>query len=173
MKEFLTSQFAFGFYTCCVLLVISMYHHLRLKFEHSRYKRMLSDKLEIEASTLHKLKSELDGVKKENENLRVKVQTQNESADIKNARDLEVYARAEKKMMVAAPGFAGPWEQAKQAAYGEISEEDHGKSTPKRFFQRFFGGSGNGTTTTTTGETVKTLTNNNSESAKERAEAMN
>jgi len=162
----LTSPFAFGFYTCGVLLVICLYHHFKLKFEHGRYKRMLSDKLEIEASTLHKIKADLDVVKKENENLRIKVQTQNESSDIKNARDLEVFARAEKKMMVAAPGFAGPWEQAKQAAYGEISEEDNGKAAPKRFFQRFFGG-GNATTA----ETVKALPNG--ESAKERtAEAI-
>jgi hypothetical protein len=168
LQEMLTSQFAIGFYTCGVLLIIALYHHFKLKLEHGRYKRMLSDKLEIEASTLHKIKAELEGVKKENENLRIKVQTQNESADIKNARDLEVFARAEKKMMVAAPGFAGPWEQAKQSAYSEISEEDAGKSAPKRFFQRFFGGSGS---TTTTAETVKALPSNGSE-AKERAEAM-
>ena len=43
-------------------------------------------------------------------------------------------------MMVAAPGFAGPWEQAKQAAYQELNDEESGKSQPKRFFQRFFGG---------------------------------
>ena len=166
MEELFTSQFAFGFYTACVLLVIALYHHFKLKMEHGRYKRMLSDKLEIEASTLHKIKTELDVVKKENENLRVKVQTQNESADIKNARDLEIYARAEKKMMMAAPGFAGSWEQAKQAAFGEISEEDHGKAAPKRFFQRFFGG-GNGTTTNTTAEQVKALpANGSTETAK-------
>jgi hypothetical protein len=166
LSEMLTSQFAIGFYTCCVLLFIALYHHLKLKLEHSRYRRMLSDKLELEASTLHKIKTELETVKKENENLRIKVQTQNESADVKNARDLEIYARAEKKMMVGAPGFAGSWEQAKQAAYSEISEEDAGKSTPKRFFQRFFGGG-----PTTNAEPVKALPNNGSES-KERAEAV-
>lgn len=166
MQEILTSHFALGFYTGCVLLVIAMYHHFMLKREHSRYKRMLSDKLEIEATTLSKLKTELDAVRKENENLRVKVNTQNESGDSKNIRDLEVYARAEKKMMVAAPGFAGPWEQAKQAAYGELSEEDSGKTAPKRFFQRFFGG-GNGTTTA---EAVKALPS--AETSKDRVEAV-
>ncbi len=166
MQETLTSPFALGFYTGCVLLLIAMYHHFKLKLEHGRYKRMLSDKLEIEATTLSKLKNELDGVRKENENLRVKVNTQSETGDTKNIRDLEVYARAEKKMMVAAPGFAGPWEQAKQAAYGELTEEDSGRATPKRFFQRFFGG-GNGTTTA---EAVKALPN--AETSKDRAEAM-
>jgi hypothetical protein len=158
--DFLTHPFAFGFYTGCILVLLALYHLFKLKGEHKRYKRMLSDKLEIEASTLSKLKQDLEGVKKENENLRIKVQTQNENGDSKNVRDLEIFARAEKKMMVAAPGFAGPWEQAKQAAYAEISEEDTGKATPKRFFQRLFGGGAND---------VKALPS--AEPAKERAEA--
>ena len=54
--------------------------------------------------------------------------------------------------MHPAPGFAGPWEQAKQSAYHDLAEEDAGRATPKRFFQRFFGG-GN----TTTVESVKAL----------------
>ena len=135
MQEFLTHPFALGFYTGLILLVIALYHHFKLKLEHARYKRMLSDKLEIEASTMSKMKQELEGVKKENEHMRIKVQTQNESGDSKNVRDLEIFARAEKKMMIAAPGFAGPWEQAKQASHQEIAEEDNGKSPPKRFFQ--------------------------------------
>jgi hypothetical protein len=61
--------------------------------------------------------------------------------DQKLARDLEILARAEKRMTVAAPGFASPWEQAKQAAWQELSEEETGKSAPRTLFQRFFGGS--------------------------------
>lgn len=151
MKDYLLSPFALGFYVGCGLLLIALYHHTKLKFEHSRYRRMLSDKLEIEASTMSKMKQEVDALKKENENLRVKVQTQNESPDNKLGRDLEVFARAERKMMVAAPGFAGSWEQAKQAAFQELAEEEAGKATPKRFFQRFFGGNA------ASGETIKAL----------------
>ena len=152
MKEILLHPFALGFYTGCVLLCIALYHHFRLKVEHARYKRMLGDKMEIEAATMSKMKTELEGVKKENENLRIKVQTLGDTGDGKMMKDLEVFARAEKKMMVAAPGFAGPWEQAKQQAYHELQEEDAGRSTPKRFFQRFFGSA-----TATTVEPVKAL----------------
>lgn len=140
MKDALLSPAAFGFYAGFALFVIAYYHLTRLKFEHARYKRMLGDKMEIEAATMSRLKQELEATKKENENMRIKIQTQGETGDMKHSRDLEVYARAEKKMMVAAPGFAGPWEQAKQAAYEEIGDEDAGKSPPRRFFQRFFGG---------------------------------
>jgi hypothetical protein len=139
MKDILLHPFAFGLYIGLALWVIAYYHLLRLKSEHTRYKRMLGDKMEIEAAAVSKLKQELDAAKKENENLRIKVQTQNESGDHRLVRDLEIYARAEKKMMIAAPGFASPWEQAKQASNQEIADEDTGKSPPKRFFQRFFG----------------------------------
>jgi hypothetical protein len=106
---------------------------------------MLTDKLELEANSLSKLKSDFEGLKKENENLRVKIQAFNEQPDRKVGRDLEVFVRAEKKMVLAAPGFAGPWEQAKQAAYGEMEAEETGKTSPRRFFQRFFGGFTGGT----------------------------
>ena len=120
---------------------------------------MLGDKMEIEAATMSKMKGELETVRKENENLRIKVQTLSETGDGKTVKDLEVFARAEKKMMVAAPGFAGPWEQAKQAAFHDLSEEDAGKATPKRFFQRFLGGSASSTAV----EPVKALPASNGE----------
>jgi cell division protein FtsB len=139
MKDFLLHPFALGFYTGCVLLAIALYHHFRLKFEHSRYRRMLSDKMEIDATAATKQKGELEALRKENENLRVKVQTLSAQPEQKVARDLEIFARAEKKMTIAAPGFAGPWEQAKQAAHQELTDEESGKAAPRRLFQRFFG----------------------------------
>ena len=142
MKDFLLHSFALGFYTGCVLLFIALYHHFRLKLEHSRYRRMLSDKMEIDAGTVTKQKTELESLRKENENLRVKVQGLNGQPEQKLLRELEIMARAEKKMTVAAPGFAAPWEQAKQAAHQEIVDEESGKSAPRRLFQRFFGGAG-------------------------------
>ena len=141
MKDFLLHPFALGFYTGCVLLCIALYHHFRLKMEHSRYRRMLSDRMEIDAATVTKQKTELESLRKENENLRIKVQTLTAQPEPKLARELEIFARAEKKMTVAAPGFAAPWEQAKQSAHDELADEETGKAAPRRLFQRFFGGS--------------------------------
>jgi hypothetical protein len=159
MKDILLSQFALGIYVGCFLWAIAFYHLLKVKGENGRLKRKLSDKFEIEADTLSRLKQELDATKKENENLRVKVQTQNGSGTPKLERELEVFARAEKKMMVAAPGFAGSWEQAKQSAFQELNEEESGKAPPRRFFQRFFGGAVQSAQTTqnTQSEPVKAL----------------
>jgi len=140
MQDILLHPFALGFYTGCVFLAIALYHQFRLKFEHGRYRRMLSDKMEIDATAVSKQKGELDSLRKENENLRIKVQTLSGQPEQKLARELEIFARAEKKMTVAAPGFASPWEQAKQAAWQELGDEESGRVAPRTLFQRFFGG---------------------------------
>jgi cell division protein FtsB len=143
MKDFLLhpATLGAGCVLLTVLLTLALYHLLRVKGEYARYRRMLSDKMEIDASAVSKQKGELDVLRKENENLRIKVQTLSTQPDQKLARELEIFARAEKKMTVAAPGFASPWEQAKQAAWQELSEEESGKAAPRTLFQRFFGSS--------------------------------
>ena len=140
MKDILLHPFALGFYTGCIFLVIALYHQVRLKMEHTRYRRMLSDKMEIDATAVSKQKGELESLRKENENLRIKVQSLSSQPEQKLAREVEIFARAEKKMTVAAPGFASPWEQAKQAAWHELSEEESGRAAHRTLFQRFFGG---------------------------------
>jgi len=156
MKDFLLNPITLvaGCILLSILLVLSLYHLYCLKAEFSRYKAKLSDKFEIEADTLSKLKAELSAVRKENENLRIKVQGLSSQPEQKLGRELEVFARAEKKMTVAAPGFASPWEQAKQSAHQEIADEEAGKAAPRTLFQRFFGGAA----PAESGEQVKSLT---------------
>ncbi len=142
IQELLTREFAWGFYLGCIFLVIATYNYLRLKGEMSRFRRHLSDKLEIEAETMKKIKGEGETLRKENETLRVKVNALNELPDRKVQRDLEVFARAEKRMLLNVPGFAPAWETAKTEAHHELAEEEAGKSAPKRIFARLFGGGG-------------------------------
>jgi hypothetical protein len=138
-QDIFLSQFALGFYLGCVFLVIACYNYLRLKGELGRFRRHLSDKLEIEAETMKKLKSEQETLRRENESLRVKVNALNELPDRKLQRDLEIYARAEKRMLLNVPGFAPAWETAKTDAHSELSDEEAGKAAPKRIFARLFG----------------------------------
>ncbi len=142
MKDFLLhpATLGAGCVLLAVLLLLALYHLLRVKGEYTRYRRMLSDKMEIDAAAVSKQKGELDSLRKENENLRIKVQNLSAQPEQKLARELEIFARAEKKMTVAAPGFASPWEQAKQAAWQELCEEEAGKAASRTLFQRFFGG---------------------------------
>ena len=160
-KELFLSPFALGFYLGCVFLVLALYQHFKLKSEFRRYKSYLSDKLQIEAESMQRIKGEQETLRKENENLRVKVNSLNDTSERKLQRDLEIYARAEKRMHIAVPGFAPAWETAKSEAHAELSEEEGGRSAPKRIFARLFGG-GSGTSTPalparehTDGETVK------------------
>jgi len=134
----LTSQFTWGLLLGLVFAALAFYRILRLKMEIKRYKRHLSDRLEIEAESVQKKGADLDRLRKENENLRVKIASLNDAPDRRLDRDLEIYARAEKRMVVGVPGFAGPWENAKHEALVEIQAEEAGQSLPKRVFARLF-----------------------------------
>ena len=141
-QEFFLSPYAIGFYFGCIFLVLALYHYFKLKAEFRRYRNYLSDKLQIEADTMQRTKTELESLRKDNENLRVKVNALNDHPERKLQRDLEIFARAEKRMHIAVPGFAPAWETAKAEAHSELSEEESGKAAPKRIFARLFGGGG-------------------------------
>ncbi len=141
-KDIFLSPFALGFYLGCVFLLITLYQYFRLKGELGRFRRHLSDKLEIEAETMKKIKADQESLRRENESLRIKVNALNETPERKVQRDVEVFARAEKRMLLNVPGFAPAWETAKTEAHNELAEEESGRSAPKRIFQRLFGGSG-------------------------------
>jgi hypothetical protein len=139
LKTVLTNWFFWGFvlgFTFCVLSIVA---HWKTKGELKRLKGHLSDKLEIEAEKMAEMKGKLDTLKQENENLRIKINSgrvQNDTTALE--RELEIYARAEKAMVLNAPGFAQAWEKAKEAALTEIESEESGKSLPRRLFKRFF-----------------------------------
>ncbi len=121
---------------------MSLIAHWKTKRELKRYQQHLSDKLQIEAEQFSALKKASEGLKTENENLRLKIGAGKTSDSIEALdRELEIFARAERRMVVNAPGFAGAWETAKSAAHEEIQEEERGKSLPRRIFKKFFPGS--------------------------------
>jgi hypothetical protein len=135
-----THPFAIGFYCASVFTLLALYHLLQKKSELSRYRRHISDRMELDSDTLNKLKVEAETLRKENESLRVKVNTLNDVPERKLQRDLEIYARAEKRMLINVPGFAPAWETAKSDAHHELTDEEAGKTAPKRLFSRLFGG---------------------------------
>ncbi len=135
----LSNPFTLGLLLGLVFTGIALYQLFTLKLEMKRYKRHLSDKLEIEAESMKRLRSETEVLRKENENLRVKVAALNEMPDRRALRDLEIFARAEKHMLISVPGFAPAWESAKNDAAGELADEEMGKSLPQRVFTKLFG----------------------------------
>jgi hypothetical protein len=139
VKTVVTHWFFWGFLLGFFLCALSLFAHMKTKRELRRLKGHLSDKLEIEAEKMSEMKDKIDELKVENENLRMKVNTGRVQSDEQALeRELEIYARAEKGMVVNAPGFAQAWEKAKESALTELEAEEAGKSLPRRIFKKFF-----------------------------------
>ena len=139
LKEFFSHPFVWGLCLGLLFFVLSFWGHFKTKREYRRYRRHLSDKLELEARQYEVIRKEKETLAKENENLRLRIGQMSEKPDQKVMRDMEILTRAEKRMMMQAPGFAGAWETAKAVAAEEVSAEDQGRSLPKRLFSRLFG----------------------------------
>lgn len=139
LQTIISSPFFWGLLTGLFLCVLSLISHAKTNKELKRLKGHLSDKLEIEAEKMSEMKGKIETLKAENENLRMKINSgrvQDDSQMLE--RELEIYARAEKAMVVNAPGFAQAWEKAKEAALVEVEAEESGKSLPRRIFKKFF-----------------------------------
>jgi hypothetical protein len=139
--------FALGFLLGCVFLVMSLYGHWKTKREFKRYRTHLSDKLELDAKQMQDTSKEKARLAQENENLRLQIARLNERSDNKMQRELEVLARAEKHMLINAPGFAPAWEMAKSHALSQMDSEERGQSFPQRIFRKLLG-SGSATSNT-------------------------
>jgi len=101
------------------------------------FKQHYNVRQELEAKSMRKLHDELEGLRKENENLRIRVKDLGSKPENQNRRALEIYARAEKQMRVEAPALIPGWENAKSQAAAELEDEDSGKSLTKRIFSLF------------------------------------
>ena len=136
--EFLDNHFYWGLGIGVGLgLIVIVYGLLRLletKGEVKRLRRHLADKLELEADATNRLRQDLQELKQQNENLRIKVANLNQFPDKRLQRELEIYARAERFMVSNSPGFPAVWEDAKRNAVGDLEQEESGRSLPKRVF---------------------------------------
>jgi hypothetical protein len=136
--DFLNHHFYLGLCVGAVLgLIVIAFALMRLwdtKSEVRRLKRHLSDKLELESEATNRLRHDLQELKQQNENLRIKVANLNQIPDKRLHRELEIYARAERFMVSSSPGFPAVWEEAKRSAMNGLEQEETGNSLPKRVF---------------------------------------
>ncbi|MEM7146776.1 MAG: hypothetical protein AAF591_16710 [Verrucomicrobiota bacterium] len=137
----LKQPFTLGLLLGLLFFAGALYHLMRAKLDLARFRRHLSDKLELEAKNLQDLRQEKDRLSQENENLRIKTAQSSNDPNQHLERELELLARAERHMNLNAPGFAGAWETAKSQALAEIQEEERGNTLPKKIFRKFFGSS--------------------------------
>jgi hypothetical protein len=150
------NTFLMGFVLGCVFLILSLYSHWKTKREFKRYRTHLSDKLELDAKQIQDTGKEKSRLAQENENLRLQVARLSERSDNKLNRELEIFARAEKHMLINAPGFAPAWELAKSQAQSQMQSEESGQSFPQRIFRKLLG-SGNSATSSGTPSNIVTL----------------
>jgi cell division protein FtsB len=136
--DFLNNYFywglAIGIGLGLIAIVFGSVRLWEVKGEVKRLKRHLADKLELEADATSRLRQDLQELKQQNENLRIKVANLNQFPDKRLQRELEIYARAERFMISSSPGFPAVWEEAKRSAIGDLEQEETGRSLPKRVF---------------------------------------
>src|SRR6266446_8038865 len=136
--EFLNNYFywglAIGIGVGLIVTIFGLVRLLEIKGEVKRLKRHLADKLELEADATSRLRQDLQDLKQQNENLRMKVANLNQFPDKRLQRELEIFARAERYMVSSSPGFPAVWEEAKLSAVVDLEQEENGNSLPRRVF---------------------------------------
>ena len=105
-----------------LVVVMSINRHkemLQQKQEVERLRRMLNDRMDLESDGLAKLKEDNEELKKQNENLRISLNTYSQKPNRKEMARLHVYQLAVDRLTINSPGFGAAW----QAALKESEEE--------------------------------------------------
>jgi chromosome segregation ATPase len=114
----------------------SRFEVMGYKKELKEYKEHLNRQMKITNEGSKNLESELAQLKKENENLRVSVQSLSQKPGRAELKLLNIYDGALRKMMMRAPGFSSAWELSLQEAELEYQESEKGiKSIIKKVFR--------------------------------------
>jgi len=101
---------AVGFIAVLFVWVRGLLRCRSLNREMARLKESLYTKMQIDAKGYMTRESELEQLKKENENLRITVKSLQNKPGRAEIRQLHVYDKAIHSMLARAPGFAPTWE---------------------------------------------------------------
>lgn len=112
-----------------------------------RLREHLNTQMDITQRGNTAMKTELDTLKTQNENLRVQVREWQTKPGRGEMRQLAVYDRAIRILNQNAPGFSPVWEKAVKESEEEIAATDTGVSSMLRRAFRPFAALGNGTRT--------------------------
>ena len=112
-----------GLATTLVVMIVLLSKNSSAKKESAkeveRLKKMLTDRMELEAEGLNKLKAENEELKKQNENLRISLQAMSQKPGRRELQRLQVFQTAADRLSLNSPGFAPVW----HAALKESEEE--------------------------------------------------
>ena len=105
------------------------------KKEIKEFKEHLNRQMKITNEGSKNLEEELKTLTKENENLRISVQTLGQKPGRAEVRLLNIYDAALRKMLLRAPGFSSAWEMSLQEAESEYEANEKGfKAIIKKVF---------------------------------------
>jgi Fe-S cluster assembly iron-binding protein IscA len=106
-----------------------------IKTELKIFQEHLNRQMKLTSEGSKNLEKALEKLKKENENLRISVQTLGQKPGHAEIRLLNIYDGALRRMMLKAPGFSSAWEVALQEAELDYEENEKGfKSIIKKVF---------------------------------------
>lgn len=122
LKEYLIG-FVFGLVVALVIFVWETIKRKSLEnkknYEIKNLKDMLAQRMDIESEGLTKLKTEMDEIKKQNENLRITNANLIQKPGRKEVNQLQIYQKAVDRLIINSPGFGAAW----QSALKESEEE--------------------------------------------------
>lgn len=110
------------------------------KKELKEYQDHLERQMKITDAGNKTLISDMETLKKENENLRISVKTLGQKPGRAELRQFNIYDNALRKMMLKAPGFSSAWESALQESEHEYEKSEAGF---KHIMGKVFGSSSN------------------------------
>lgn len=94
--------------------------------EIKRLKELLHTKLELEAQAHRKLSTELEDLRKQNENLRISVSTLQQKPDRSELRQLYVYDTAIRSLLSRFSSFGPAWQSELDEAERQMQEKETG-----------------------------------------------
>lgn len=95
---------------------------LKAQSESEKYKKMVTDRMDLEATGLSKLKDENEELKKANENLRISINTYAQKPGRKEMARLQVYQLAVDRLTINSPGFGAAWQAALKESESEFEK---------------------------------------------------
>ena len=145
--------FTWGLIVGLILVVLTWISGLaksrEARREVKRLREHLHTQMDITSRGNTAMRSELDTLKSQNENLRVAVKEWQTKPGRNEMRTLAVYDRAIRILNQNAPGFSPVWERAVKESEDEIVSSESGMSAMLRRAFRPFAALGNGTPTET------------------------
>jgi len=108
-----------------LVVVMSVNRHkemLQEKKENDRLRRMLNDRMDLESDGLSKLKDDYEEIKKQNENLRISINTYSQKPNRKEVARLHVYQLAVDRLTINSPGFGAAWQAALKEGEDEFQK---------------------------------------------------